>query len=65
MEQIKCVTGAASANSVNGVSQPGNPGLTWKKREGYAWSYRTDTTAAVNETKLLTAFEHRKNILDM
>ena len=28
MEKVKCVTGTASANSVSGISQPGNPGLT-------------------------------------
>jgi hypothetical protein len=63
MEQVKCVTGAASANSVSGVSQPGNPGLTWKLKNGWGWGYRTDTDTPVNETKLLTAFEHRKNIM--
>jgi hypothetical protein len=59
MEQVKCVTGAASANSVSGVSQPGNPGLTWKLKDGWGWGYRTDTETPVKETKLLTAFEHR------
>jgi hypothetical protein len=64
MEEVKCVTGAASANSVSGVSQPGNPGLTWKLKEGTPnWNTRTDTAVAVQETKLLTAFEHRKNIM--
>jgi hypothetical protein len=63
MEKVKCVTGAASANSVSGMSQPGNPGLTSKLKDGWGWSYYTDDTAPINETSLLTAFEHRKNVL--
>lgn len=47
-ETITCVTGAASAPSLDGVSQPGSPGLTQSKMDSDnpTWEMRTDGSVA-------------------
>ena len=59
-ETITCVTGAASAPSLDGVSQPGSPGLSQSKMSSSnpTWEMRTDGSVAPYENSLQTNFEN-------
>jgi hypothetical protein len=67
LEEITCVTGAADAISLDGVSQPGSPGLTQdihntdNENSNPYWAMRYDGAVPIVETKLLTAFENSYN----
>lgn len=67
LEQIKCVTGAATTVSTTSVSQPGSPGFTQKiydstnDSQNPYWGMFTDGNIPVTETKLLTGFENTFN----
>ena len=57
------MTGSADAVSISDISQPGNPGLTYTRKDPADdgnpwWNLRTDTNNEVVEKKLITAFEH-------
>ena len=67
LEQITCETGSSNATSLDGVSQPGSPGLTSKSMNSNDananpyWGMRTNGKVPVVETKLLTAMENAHN----
>ena len=63
LEEIYCVTGSADVVSIGDISQPGNPGLTYTRKDppndaNPWWGLRVDSNYEVVEKKLVTAFEH-------
>lgn len=64
LDTVTCVTGEAAAVSLDGVSQPGSPGLTQERLDGDGlptWEQRFDGTVTPYETVLQTAFENNFN----
>jgi len=64
LETITCLTGVAAAVSIDGVSQPGSPGLTKLQMSSGSWptwEMRDDGTVAPYATTLQTAFENDYN----
>ena len=67
LERIQCITGAADDVSLDGVSQPGSPGLRQNildpenEDTNPSWNHRTNGEIASVEENLQTAFENNYN----